>query len=38
MALSYVGHVADILRFGDGKLSLTGGDTGEPKKQKGHGG
>src|SRR5262249_53192668 len=38
MALSYVGHIADILRFGDGKLSVTGGDPGEPKKQKGHGG
>ena len=36
MTLSYAGHVADILRFGDGKLSLEGGDPGEPKKPKSH--
>lgn len=36
--LRYVGHVADALRGGGGKLSLSGGDTGEPRKQTGGGG
>lgn len=36
--LGYVGHVADALRGGGGKLSLSGGDTGESRKQSGGGG
>jgi hypothetical protein len=34
MQLTYVGHVAEIVQSGGGKLSTTGGDTGEPRKQK----
>jgi len=38
MKLVYVGHVADALRAGSGKLSVPGGDTGEPtRKPKGTG-
>ena len=33
--LSYVGAVEDVVQQGDGKLSVTGGDPGERKKQKG---
>jgi hypothetical protein len=35
MKLVYVGHVADALRGGTGKLSLTGGDPGDSRKQQG---
>jgi hypothetical protein len=34
MQLTYVGHVAEIVKGGMGKLSTTGGDTGEPRKEK----
>lgn len=35
MTLTYVGHVAEIVQLGGGKLSTTGGDPGEPRKPKG---
>jgi hypothetical protein len=35
MRLNYLGHAADVLRLGGGKLSTTGGDPGEPRKPKG---
>jgi hypothetical protein len=35
MRLNYLGHAADVLRQGGGKLSTTGGDPGEPRKPKG---
>lgn len=38
MKLAYVGTVAEALRGGTGKLSLTGGDPGDMRKQKGNGG
>jgi len=31
--LSYIGHVAEILQSGGGKLSVVGGDPGEMRKQ-----
>jgi hypothetical protein len=34
--LKYVGHVGDVLQGGGGKLSPTGGDTGENKVEKPH--
>jgi hypothetical protein len=34
MQLTYVGHAAEIIQGGMGKLSTTGGDTGEPRKEK----
>jgi hypothetical protein len=37
MRLRYVGHVGDVLRGGGGKLSTTGGDTGDTRKPKGGG-
>jgi hypothetical protein len=33
MKLVYVGHVAEALRGGTGKLSVAGGDTGEPTRK-----
>jgi len=33
MQLRYVGHVADILQGGGGKISMTGGDPGEVRKE-----
>ncbi|HEX8219052.1 MAG TPA: hypothetical protein VF914_07545 [Chloroflexia bacterium] len=35
MKLEYVGNVGEVLQGGRGKLSLRGGDPGEPRKQKG---
>ena len=35
MQLTYVGHVADIVRSGGGKLSAMGGDPGDVRKEKG---
>ena len=36
MTLTHVGHVADVVQQGGGKLTLTGGDPGEPtRKPKG---
>jgi hypothetical protein len=35
MELTYVGHVGEVLQVGMGKLSMSGGDPGEPRKQKG---
>jgi hypothetical protein len=37
MQLTYVGHVAQIVKSGPGKLSRVGGDPGEPRKQQGGG-
>ena len=34
MKLTYVGHVGAIVQQGGGKLSRTGGDPGEPRKQR----
>jgi hypothetical protein len=31
--LTYVGRVRDVVQIGGGKLSQTGGDPGEPRKQ-----
>lgn len=36
MTITYVGSVSEIIQYGRGKLSLTGGDPGEPRKQKVH--
>jgi hypothetical protein len=36
-ALTYIGDVADIVRAGGGKLSITGGDPGESRKPNGSG-
>lgn len=38
MKLAYIGTVAEALRGGSGKLSLTGGDPGDTRKQQGNGG
>jgi hypothetical protein len=37
MKLSYMGNARDLVQIGGGKLSLTGGDPGEPRKPKGQG-
>jgi hypothetical protein len=37
MRLRYVGNVRDVLRGGGGKLSITGGDTGDNRKPIGQG-
>ena len=37
MRLVYVGSVGDVLRGGGGKLSPTGGDPGDSRKQSGPG-
>jgi len=34
MRVQYVGHVADILRAGGGKVTAVSGDPGESRKQK----
>jgi hypothetical protein len=34
--LTYVGRLDEVLLISTGKLSLTGGDVGEPKKEKPH--
>jgi hypothetical protein len=36
MQLAHLGHVGDILQQGGGKLSVSGGDPGEPRKQQGN--
>jgi hypothetical protein len=36
MMLTDAGSVSEIIQIGQGKLSLTGGDPGEPKKEKPH--
>lgn len=38
MKLVYAGHIADALRGGGGKLSVAGGDTGEPTRKPSGGG
>lgn len=35
MQVKYVGRVHEIVQRGGGKLSLTGGDPGEPRKPSG---
>ena len=37
MKVAYKGNARDIVQIGGGKLSLTGGDPGEPRKPKGQG-
>ena len=37
MSVTYVGHVGEIVQGGGGKLSQTGGDPGESRKEKGSG-
>jgi hypothetical protein len=37
MQLTYVGHVAEIVQGGGGKLSGTGGDPGDSRKPPGQG-
>jgi hypothetical protein len=37
MKLTYVGHVAEIVQGGGGKLSKTGGDPGDSRKPSGQG-
>jgi hypothetical protein len=37
MKVAEVGHVGEVLQGGGGKLSVTGGDPGENRKQKGGG-
>jgi hypothetical protein len=38
MRLTYIGHVAEIIRGGGGKLSLSGSDPGDARKPSGGGG
>jgi hypothetical protein len=33
MRVVYVGHVAEVLRQGSGKLTISGGDTGETDRK-----
>lgn len=35
MQVKYVGQVRDVVQVGLGKLSLMGGDPGEPRKPRG---
>ena len=35
--LIYIGHVREVVQFGGGKLSLVGGDPGDPRKEIGTG-
>ena len=37
MKISYVGNVSEILQGGGGKLSVSGGDTGDSRKPPGSG-
>ena len=37
MTLSYVGHVAEVIKGGGGKLSLQANDSGDSRKPKGQG-
>jgi hypothetical protein len=37
MEMKKVGHIAQIVQGGGGKLSLTGGDPGEIRKERGSG-
>jgi hypothetical protein len=34
MTLMYLGRIADVVQGGMGKISATGGDPGEPRKQR----
>jgi hypothetical protein len=36
MSLTFVGEIDEVLLGGGGKLSVTGGDPGEPRKEKPH--
>ncbi len=36
ITLTYVGHIGEIVQIGGGKTNLTGGDTGEPRKETPH--
>jgi hypothetical protein len=38
LKVTHVGHVADVVKGGGGKLSTTGGDPGEALKQQGNDG
>ena len=33
--LTYIGHVRDVVQHGGGKVTLSGGDPGDPRKQSG---
>lgn len=35
MQVKYVGQVRDVVQLGGGKLSMVGGDPGEPRKPRG---
>jgi hypothetical protein len=37
MKVTYVGHMAEVVRGGGGKLSLTAADTGDIRKPRGQG-
>jgi hypothetical protein len=37
LRLTYMGQVAEVIQVGGGKLSATGGDPDEPRKQRGTG-
>ena len=37
MKLTYVGNLVNIVQGSGGKLSLTGGDPGDPRKPRGQG-
>lgn len=37
MEMEYLGNAAQLVHGGGGKLSITGGDPGEGRKQKGQG-
>ena len=36
MTITFIGQVSEIIHGGKGKLSLTGGDPGEARKEKPH--
>jgi len=35
MQVTFVGEVSKVIQLGGGKLSMTGGDPGEPRKPRG---
>lgn len=35
MKIKFVGEVSKVIQVGGGKLSMTGGDPGEPRKPRG---
>jgi hypothetical protein len=37
LKVTHVGHIADVVKGGNGKLSTTGGDPGENLKEQGSG-